>query len=190
MGDVTQFLTHDTSSALNLDGLRNSHPIEQPVNNPDEIGELFDAISYSKGGSVLRMLEHYLGEDAFREGLRIYIQRHQYANARTRDLWNALGEASGQPRRRNNGQLDIPDRLPCPGGFRQSLRRCHRSRPLPVQVPVRRDTRRGQRDDEPDGTLWIAPVTARTASNAEPVRGLMETAESGLTLQPASLRLE
>ncbi|MXX53810.1 MAG: M1 family peptidase, partial [Dehalococcoidia bacterium] len=93
----TQFLTHDTSSALNLDGLRNSHPIEQPVNNPAEIGELFDAISYSKGGSVLRMLEHYLCEDDFREGLRLYIQRHQYANARTRDLWNALGEASGQP---------------------------------------------------------------------------------------------
>ena len=93
----TQFLTHDTSDALNLDGLRNSHPIEQDVNNPAEIGQLFDAISYSKGGSILRMLEHYLGADTFKAGLQIYIDRHQYDNARTTDLWNALGEASGQP---------------------------------------------------------------------------------------------
>ena len=179
----TQFLTHDTSSALNLDGLRNSHPIEQPVNNPDEIGELFDAISYSKGGSVLRMLEHYLGEDAFREGLRIYIQRHQYANARTRDLWNALGEASGQP------VAEIMDSWTSQTGYPVLEASVNRSGDA-IEVGLSQsrflyDEILGE-DDEPDGTLWIAPVTARTASNAEPVRGLMETSESGLTLQPAS----
>ena len=93
----TQFVSSDTNSALSLDGLRSSHPIEQEVKDPAEIGQLFDAISYSKGGSVLRMLEHFLGEETFREGLRSYISRHQYGNAVTRDLWNALGEASGQP---------------------------------------------------------------------------------------------
>ena len=93
----TQFVSSDTNSALSLDGLRSSHPIEQEVKDPAEIGQLFDAISYSKGGSVLRMLEDFLGEEDFREGLRRYISRHQYANAVTRDLWNALGEASGKP---------------------------------------------------------------------------------------------
>ena len=93
----TQFVSGDTNSALSLDGLRSSHPIEQEVKDPAEIGQLFDAISYSKGGSVLRMLEHFLGEETFREGLRSYISRHQYGNAVTRDLWNALGEASGRP---------------------------------------------------------------------------------------------
>ena len=93
----TQFVSSDTNSALSLDGLRSSHPIEQEVKDPAEIGQLFDAISYSKGGSVLRMLEDFLGEETFREGLRRYISRHQYANAVTRDLWNALGEASGKP---------------------------------------------------------------------------------------------
>ena len=93
----TQFVSGDTNSALSLDGLRSSHPIEQEVKDPAEIGQLFDAISYSKGGSILRMLEHFLGEDTFREGLRSYISRHQYGNAVTRDLWNALGEASGRP---------------------------------------------------------------------------------------------
>ena len=93
----TQFVSNDTNSGLSLDGLKNSHPIEQEVKNPAEIGQLFDAISYSKGGSVLRMLEHYLGADTFREGLRSYLTKHQYGNARTEDLWNALGDASGQP---------------------------------------------------------------------------------------------
>ena len=59
--------------------------------------EIFDAISYSKGGSVLRMLEQYLGADTFRGGLRAYIDEHQYANARTAHLWNALEAASGEP---------------------------------------------------------------------------------------------
>ncbi len=93
----TQFVSSDTNRALSLDGLRNSHPIEQEVHNPAEIGELFDAISYSKGASVLRMLESFLGEETFRQGLNAYLTKHQYANAVRRDLWDALGEVSGQP---------------------------------------------------------------------------------------------
>ena len=93
----TQFVSHDTNSALGLDGLRNSHPIEATVNDPSEIRELFDAISYSKGGSVLRMLEDFLGAETFQDGLHRYLTAHQYANARTEHLWAALAEASMKP---------------------------------------------------------------------------------------------
>ena len=93
----TQFVNMDTNRAFNLDGLKNSHPIEQEVTNPAEVSQLFDAISYSKGGSVLRMLERFLSPGAFRRGLNIYLNRHSYANARTTDLWTALEESSGQP---------------------------------------------------------------------------------------------
>ena len=93
----TQFVNMDTNRAFNLDGLKNSHPIEQEVLNPAEVSQLFDAISYSKGGSVLRMLEHFLSPSAFRTGLNIYLNRHSYQNARTTDLWTALEESSGQP---------------------------------------------------------------------------------------------
>ena len=93
----TQFLTADTASAFNLDGLSNSHPIEQEVNNPAEIGQLFDAISYSKGGSVLRMLEDYLGPKDFQNGIRQYMDNHSYSNAETKDLWDSLAHASGKP---------------------------------------------------------------------------------------------
>ena len=177
----TQFLTHDTNSALNLDGLRSSHPIEQAVDNPAEIGQLFDAISYSKGGSILRMLEHYLGEDAFRQGLRIYIKRHEYANARTRDLWNALGEASGQP------VSEIMDSWTSQTGY--PVLDASVSRPGDgIEVTLAQS--RFLYDDildtgDADTTLWKAPVTARTASNAQPEQALMESAELSLTLHPA-----
>ena len=93
----TQFVNMDTNRALGLDGLKNSHPIEQEVKDPAEIGQLFDAISYSKGASVIRMLEQFLGPDTFQRGLQTYISSHQYGNARTEDLWSALESASGQP---------------------------------------------------------------------------------------------
>ncbi len=93
----TQFVTMDTNRALSLDGLKNSHPIEQEVKNPAEVSQLFDAISYSKGASVLRMLEQFLGPEIFREGLQRYISDNQYGNARTEHLWAALEQASQQP---------------------------------------------------------------------------------------------
>ncbi|MCJ7632771.1 M1 family metallopeptidase, partial [Candidatus Bathyarchaeota archaeon] len=93
----TQFVAHDTNSGLSLDGLENSHPVHVQVKNPGEIREIFDAISYSKGASVLRMLEAFLGQDTFRQGLHKYLKDHQYGNATTGELWRALEEVSGQP---------------------------------------------------------------------------------------------
>ncbi len=93
----TQFVNMDTNRALSLDGLKNSHPIEQEVKDPAEVSQLFDAISYSKGASVIRMLEQFLTPEVFRQGLHRYLSGHQYQNAQTEDLWAALEEASQQP---------------------------------------------------------------------------------------------
>ena len=84
-------------AALALDALVSAHPIRADVNNAEEAGESFDAITYEKGGAVLRMIEGFLGEDRFRDGIRLYMRRHREANATADDLWGALGEASGQP---------------------------------------------------------------------------------------------
>ena len=93
----TQFLSDDYNDAMSLDSLRSSHAIEIPVGHPNEISQIFDAISYSKGASVIRMIHDFIGADAFRAGMQIYLKRHAYANTITEDLWNALGEASGHP---------------------------------------------------------------------------------------------
>ena len=84
-------------AALALDALVSAHPIRAEVANAEEAGESFDAITYEKGGAVLRMLEGFLGEDRFRDGIRLYMRRHRESNATANDLWGALGEASGQP---------------------------------------------------------------------------------------------
>jgi puromycin-sensitive aminopeptidase len=84
-------------AALALDALVSAHPIRAEIQNAEEAGESFDAITYEKGGAVLRMLEGFLGEDRFRDGIRLYMRRHREANATADDLWAALGEASGQP---------------------------------------------------------------------------------------------
>ena len=93
----TQFVNMDTDRALSLDGLKNSHPIEQEVHDPAEISQLFDAISYSKGASVIRMLEQFLTPEVFRQGLHQYLETNQYANARTGDLWSAMEAVSQKP---------------------------------------------------------------------------------------------
>ncbi|MDD5357228.1 MAG: M1 family metallopeptidase [Candidatus Pacebacteria bacterium] len=93
----TQFLIEDHGVALQLDALANTHPIEVPVHHPNEISEIFDKVSYSKGGSVIRMLAEYLGKENFRKGLSHYLKKHSYANAETADLWKALEKVSGKP---------------------------------------------------------------------------------------------
>ena len=82
--------------AFEKDGLSNSHPIRTPVKTAGEAIETFDAISYNKGAMVLRMIETYVGEEAFRDGVRMYLSRHAYGNAEGADLWDALGDASGK----------------------------------------------------------------------------------------------
>ena len=83
--------------AMSLDARRTSHPIQEPVTNETEAMAAFDAITYSKGAALIRMLERYLGEDVFRAGIRKYMADHAYGSTTTADLWRALEAASGKP---------------------------------------------------------------------------------------------
>jgi puromycin-sensitive aminopeptidase len=85
------------SSALSVDGLRSTRPIEFPVEAPKDADAMFDVLTYEKGASVLRMLEQYIGPTVFRDGVRRYLDRHAFGNTETADLWRALGEASELP---------------------------------------------------------------------------------------------
>jgi puromycin-sensitive aminopeptidase len=86
----------DNTSAFNLDALASTHPISVEAKSAEEASQRFDAISYTKGAAVLRMIEGYLGEETFREGVRIYLRQHAEANASADNFWHALDEASGQ----------------------------------------------------------------------------------------------
>lgn len=92
-----EFASNHVAAAMELDGLANTHPIQVPVEDPRELDEIFDAISYSKGASVIDMLHHYLGAGVFKRGLHLYLDRHKYSNTQTHDLWAAMAEVSGKP---------------------------------------------------------------------------------------------
>ena len=83
--------------AMEGDARSTTHPIQQPVATEIEANSAFDDITYKKGQSFLRMLESFLGEDVFREGICRYMTAHMYSNTTTVDLWNALSEASAKP---------------------------------------------------------------------------------------------
>lgn len=85
------------AAALTVDGLHSTRPVEYPVAAPRDADAMFDVLTYEKGASVLRMMEQYLGPDVFRAGVRLYLERHQFANTETSDLWVALGDAARQP---------------------------------------------------------------------------------------------
>ena len=85
------------ASALSTDALASTRPVEYPVHSPAEAEDMFDVITYEKGAALVRMLEQYLGPETFREGVRLYLRRHAYANTVTEDLWASLADASGEP---------------------------------------------------------------------------------------------
>ncbi len=85
------------AAALDGDSLASTHPVRCAVEQPSEIGQIFDEISYGKGSSVLGMLDAYLGEDRFRAGVTDYLKRYAHGNAETADLWRSLERASGEP---------------------------------------------------------------------------------------------
>src|SRR5436190_7005968 len=84
-------------AAMEGDARSITHPIQQPIKTEAEANSAFDDITYRKGMSFIRMIESFLGEDVFRDGIRKYIAAHKLSNTTTTDLWNALAEASGKP---------------------------------------------------------------------------------------------
>jgi len=93
----TWFACIEKEMALTVDGLHSTRPIEYEVISPDDTQGMFDVLTYEKGGAILRMLQQYLGEETYRNGIRRYLKKHAYKNTVTTDLWDAIEEESGEP---------------------------------------------------------------------------------------------
>lgn len=91
---MEQFVPDDLHDVFAIDCLESSHPISIPVGHPDEINEIFDRISYAKGASIIRMMNHFLTEATFRKGLSNYLTDLKYQNAEQDDLWQYLTTAA------------------------------------------------------------------------------------------------
>lgn len=87
-------MLHSHEVALELDALKESHPIKVAVRNAKDTDQVFDSISYLKGCSILEMLSGYLGQTVFLKGVALYLQRYKFSNATMIELFNCIAEVS------------------------------------------------------------------------------------------------
>ena len=150
----------DRDMAMQVDGLHTTRPIEYEVISPDDTRGMFDVLTYEKGGSVLRMLEQWLGEETFRDGIRHYLKRHSYANTVTTDLWNALEEKSGQP------VTDVANTWILQGGHPVVTLTDGNLHQQPFQYGP-------ARGESAIGSSWLVPVLTRSLHGGKPSRHLL-----------------
>lgn len=91
------YLAYWVPRALLGDALPHTHPVTTRIDDPSQIAQVFDEISYGKGSAILRMIEAYLGEEGFRKGVATFLDRFRYGNATSRDLWDALDPQGPEP---------------------------------------------------------------------------------------------
>jgi tricorn protease interacting factor F2/3 len=135
--------------SMKVDQLHATHPIRASVSKPAEISEIFDFISYGKGASILRMIEAFLGEDAFGHGISNYIRKFAYSNAAGEDLWGELGKASSQPVASIMGTWIRRSGFPLVSVSREGSN---------LRFEQRRFLLGGEESEE-DGQPWPVPVT-------------------------------
>ena len=148
--------------AMLIDGLASTRAIEFPVDSPEEAEQMFDVLTYQKGAGVLRMLERYVGDEPFRQGIADYIARHSYDNTDTSDLWDALEASTGEPVRATMDSwifqpgYPVVSVVPSDDGTAVTLAQ-RRFRYLPGE-------------DGAAGAGWQVPVMLRASVAGQPVR--------------------
>jgi len=84
--------------AMNTDALVAGRPIHQPITENSQIDSAFDSITYGKGGQVVAMIAAYLGDEKFKEGVRLHLSRHRYGNATSEEFFQAIADAAHDPK--------------------------------------------------------------------------------------------
>jgi aminopeptidase N len=165
----SQFVREGMGSAFELDGIRSSHPIHVPVRDALEVDQIFDHISYLKGCSAIRMLADHVGVETFLKGVGKYLAAHQYGNAKTEALWDALAEASGKPIADLIGPWITKIGYPVVTVAEE-----------PGQISVRQNRFLSSGDVKPqeDETVWSIPLALRGKKGVEGVwKQLLQTRE-------------
>src|SRR5438128_8103962 len=166
------------AGAFNLDALASTHPISVEAKSAEEASERFDAITYTKGAAVLRMIEGYLGEDVFREGVRSYLRRYAEANASADDFWRELDAASGQDVTKiANAWIKEPGHPLVESEARES--------DGGLEITLTQSRYFSDADAKPTGQLWPVPLVIRYGAGDGTKEKRML-----LTTQRATLRLE
>jgi len=161
--------------AMRRDALGGTHAVVQHVETVEQANQAFDEITYSKGESVIRMLEAYVGEQAWRGGVRAYMRAHAYGNTVSDDLWKQVEKAAGKPVTAIAHDFTLQPGVPL----------------VQVGDPVCRDGMTTvpltQAEFAPDRTdkaplAWRVPVIAQIAGNARRASTLVAGGKGTITL--------
>ncbi len=95
--DISQLVAAGEQDTLDIDAQPTTRAIRAKADTPEEIDQMFDGIAYGKASDVLLMVENYVGEETFRQGVHAYLSAHEYGNATAEDFWNAQTQVSGKP---------------------------------------------------------------------------------------------
>jgi len=162
--------------AMSLDGLVTTHPVVQHVETVEQASQAFDAITYQKGEAVIRMLEGYVGEDAWRTGVRAYIKAHAYGNTVSDDLWKAVETAAGKPITAIAHDFTLQPGVPL---IRVEARACQAGKQVLTL------TQGEFSKDFPDKTplSWRVPVNAKALDGATIAKTVVEGGKASLTVE-------
>ncbi|MBC7456571.1 MAG: M1 family metallopeptidase [Massilia sp.] len=161
--------------AMARDSVATTHPVVQHVETVEQANQAFDDITYQKGESVIRMLENYVGPDAWRSGVRAYMREHAYKNTVSDDLWRAIEKAARKPITAIAHDFTLQPGVPlirvegasCKGGnTRLELTQSQFSRDVPDQKPLR----------------WRVPVTLQAVGSSHVVRTLVVGGKASVTV--------
>lgn len=162
--------------AMGLDSLGTTHPVVQHVETVDQASQAFDGITYEKGEAVIRMLEAYVGHDAWRDGVRRYIKAHAHGNTTTDDLWKEVEAAAGQPITAIAHDFTLQPGIPlitvesgaCVAGkIPVSLVQGEFSRDKPTKTPL----------------AWRVPVSAEAAGSSTVAKTLVTGGKGALSVE-------
>ena len=161
--------------AMSRDAAATTHPVVQHIETVEQASQAFDAITYSKGESVIRMLEGYVGENAWREGVRRYMKAHAHGNTVSDDLWREIEAAAGKPILAIAHDFTLQPGVPRIAFERSACRNGSTTLTL-SQGEFTKD-----RPGKPP-LAWHVPVTAASVDGKAPVHALVENGHATLAV--------
>ncbi|CAO1632621.1 unnamed protein product [Parajaminaea phylloscopi] len=178
---ASEFIAMHLERALELDAKRSSHAIEVRLSSESgdlesAINQIFDAVSYSKGASVLRMLSKLVGEDVFLKGVSIYLKKLAYGNSVTADLWNGIRESSGKDVPRIMKNWILQQGFPVLTVTEEADS---------IKVRQNRFLTTGDVKPEEDETLWYIPLAIKNSQGVDMDAVLDEKREAEFPVKDA-----
>jgi aminopeptidase N len=162
--------------AMRQDSKGSTHPVVQPVQSGEQADQAFDDITYRKGQAVIRMLESYVGDAVFKQGVRTYMRRHAYANTVTDDLWSEISAAGGGDIKAIADDFTLQPGVPLISVERAVQEGDH------VKLEVRQG-RFGVDDASQQPLVWRTPVSAVSVGGGHPPATVLAAGDAPVEIQ-------